>query len=188
MAINLSQQKIDIALPKIQEGLRKYLWLQGEVNKGESFHQDPIFRRRFNHFYRVRRGTDWQDKFYLLMGHAMEKGLNFAVILDELQKATMRLEASFASKLYATINPSAPVIDSIVLGNVGLRLPYFGAPNRATRICQIHGTLENLFDAYLNTSDGVYLINEFDRVYPDAKAKVTDQKKLDLVLWQTRQD
>ena len=44
--------------------------------------------------------------------------LKFDVVLDLLHQETNRYEASFASKLIATINPSMPVIDSIVLKNL----------------------------------------------------------------------
>jgi len=186
MAISISKHEIDATLPKIKEGLGKYLWLQNQVGNDEAFYKSPEFRRKFNYFYRVRRGEKWQQEFYALMNVALEKKLTFDAVLNQLHKATSRMEASFASKLYATINPSAPVIDSIVLRNVGLRLPYVGAHDRADRICQIHVTLGALFDAYLQTKDGVYLVDMFDREYSEARVRITDQKKLDLVLWQLR--
>lgn len=186
MVFYISKHEISTALPKIQEGLNKYIWLQSQVKNERVFHENAEFRRRFNHFYRVRRGRGWQEKFYTLMSTALNENLTFDVILEELKRATSRTEASFASKLYATINPSAPVIDSIVLRNMGLRLPYAGARDRISRICQIHATLERLFDAYLQTENGLYLVNEFNQMYPEVSTKVTEQKKLDLVLWQTR--
>lgn len=186
MAIILSGSQIQIALPRVEDGLNKYLRLQNQVKNNSSFFQDPNFRRQFNHFYRVRRGNEWQDKFYLLMNKAIQEKLNFHTILNQLYEETSRVEASFASKLYATVNPSFPVIDSVVLKNLGLRLPYAGANNRITKVCQIHASLTNLFNEYLKTLDGISLVKEFDLAYPDAKDKLTNQKKLDLVLWQTR--
>ena len=186
MPINLSSKQISAAIPNVREGLDKYRWLQRQVGSGGAFHQDLSFRRRFNHFYRVRRGPEWQEHFYELMGSARGKGLTFEFVLNDLRQATSRFEASFSSKLYATINPAAPVIDSIVLRNVGLRLPYVGAADRSARICQVHAALSSIFDAYLNTRDGAFLVGEFDHAYPFAKDELTAQKKLDLVLWQTR--
>lgn len=186
MAIILSGSQIQIALPRVEDGLNKYLRLQNQVKNNSSFFQDPNFRRQFNHSYRVRRGNEWQDKFYLLMNKAIQEKLNFHTILNQLYEETSRVEASFASKLYATVNPSFPVIDSVVLKNLGLRLPYAGANNRITKVCQIHASLTNLFNEYLKTLDGISLVKEFDLAYPDAKDKLTNQKKLDLVLWQTR--
>ncbi|RIX73085.1 hypothetical protein D3H34_29880 [Acidovorax cavernicola] len=107
-------------------------------------------------------------------------------ILEELQKATGRLEGSFASKLYATLNPSAPVIDSEVLKNLHWRLPHAKHPDRHGAVCTLHAKLGQELDVFLQTSDGDYLIRKFDMTYAKEKARVTAQKKLDLVLWQNR--
>lgn len=184
MPIELTRSQIDIALPKVKEGLSKYLWLQEEISNNQNAHEDPNFRRRFNHFYRVRRNAEWQSTFYGLMGRAKTNALGFNSVLDALHHATGRYEASFASKLIATIFPSEPVIDSVVLGNLGVALPQAGDPNRVSGLCQVHQRLKSLFDAYLKTKAGLYLVDEFKRVYPSAR--ITEIKMLDLVLWQTR--
>src|SRR5688572_1289175 len=113
MTIQLSAEQIDAALPRIGRGLDKYLWLQ-TATASERFFDDSTFRRRFNHFYRVRRGVEWQNSFYGVMGNAQKERSSFAEILGVLHKTTGRYEASFASKLFATLNPTAPVIDSVV--------------------------------------------------------------------------
>ena len=56
--------------------------------------------------------------------------INFPEALRALRERTGRLEASFASKLVATLDPNKPVIDKFVLSNFNLRLPYHGAANR----------------------------------------------------------
>lgn len=97
---------------------------------------------------------------------------------------TGRFEASFMSKLVATIHPLKPVIDSMVLENVGLALPVASAPDRLERICAIHETLESWFHAFLATELGRFLVRSFAEHYPDGQ--VTEVKMLDLVLWQMR--
>ena len=92
-------------------------------------------------------------------------------------------EASFASKLVATLDPSQPVIDAFVLQNLGLRLPAYGASNRAGRICEVHRTLVAAFSGFLANEAGNYLVTEFRRAYPGTG--ITEVKMLDLVLWQT---
>lgn len=185
MTIALTRKQIDAALPNVEQGLTQYLWLQGETVEQHNFYQDIEFRRRYNYFYRVRRGTDWQDAFYRLMERAKRDELKFGVVLDLLHQATNRYEASFASKLIATINPSMPVIDSIVLKNLGLRLPHSTAINRPKRICELHQNLTALFGIFLNTEDGKYLVAKFKSKYPNAD--ITEVKMVDLVLWQTRE-
>jgi hypothetical protein len=65
------------ALPRVEEGLRRYLWLQARVADTDGFHRDPEFRRRFNLFYRIRRGPAWQEAFYSLMARAKQDTLRF---------------------------------------------------------------------------------------------------------------
>lgn len=184
MTITLTRKQIDTALLNVEQGLAQYLWLQGKTVEQHNFYQDIEFRRRYNHFYRVRRGTAWQDAFYGLMEIAKRDELKFDVVLDLLHQETNRYEASFASKLIATINPSMPVIDSIVLKNLGLRLPHSTAINRLERICEIYQNLTALFGIFLNTEDGKYLVANFKSKYPNAD--ITEVKMVDLVLWQIR--
>jgi hypothetical protein len=128
MAINLTVARIDRALPFVAAGLGKYLWLQ-EHRDATDLRVDFAYRRYFNHFYRVRRGHDWQDKFYGLLEAQKSRKVDFAQLLHALHQRTGRYEASFASKLLATINPDMPVIDSVVLRNLDLRLPARARPS-----------------------------------------------------------
>jgi hypothetical protein len=184
MPIKLTTQQIKAAIPKVAIGLEQYLWLQSRVARLKGFHDNAEFRRKFNHFYRVRRAVIWQEAFYGLMARAKKEQLQFHAVLDLLRQATTHYEASFASKLFATLNPSAPLIDSVVLKNLGLRLPYASAPDRAAQICKLHQKMVCLFAAFLKMENGRHLVHEFKRVYPTAN--VTEEKMLDLVLWQTR--
>jgi len=184
MRIDLSPSQVDAALQLVGEGLRQYTWLQSRVAERSDFDQDPEFRRRFNRFYRVRRGREWQDAFYELMGRASKEELYFRGVLQALHSATNRYEASFASKLVATLDPSKPVVDAFVLKNVGLRLPTYAATDRAGGICKIYGELVSVFSAFLGGKQGQYLISAFRRTHPNAS--ITEVNMLDLVLWQTR--
>lgn len=181
----LDRRKIDEALPKVASGLAKYLRIMEIVAKDPRFYDDPDFRRAFNGFYRVRRSaTTWQPAFFSLMARAKAQGFDFARTLKELFDNTGRIEASFASKLYATLHPSAPVIDSVVLKNLGLKLPSANDPKRLAKVVNIHKVLAKSFTDILATEDGRYLVRAFRTAYPNKL--VTDEKALDLVLWQIR--
>ena len=184
MAIEISRAQISAALPRVQEGLERYLRLQAQVASDRSVWEDRTFRRRFNHFYRVRRGRAWQDAFYGLMGRAAKEQLQFRAVLDLLHMKTDRYEASFVSKLIATLNPNLPVIDSVVLKNLGLRLPWHGALNRAAGIVEVYEELTGVFAHFLGTTDGRHLIDQFQTAYPTAD--ITEVKMVDFVLWQHR--
>jgi hypothetical protein len=101
-----------------------------------------------------------------------------------LHRSTGRYEASFASKLVATVDPDLPVIDSIVLRNPQLRLSTHTAPQRISRIVELHAGLVTWFTAFLETETGRYLVERFRAEYPDAH--ITETKMVDLILWQTR--
>jgi len=183
MTINLTKAQIDAALPNVAEGLNQYVWLQ--ANRDErGLRSNPLFRRRFNHFYRVRRKKEWQDKFYELLERLRGTAAGFPEVFDVLYKATGRYEASFASKLLATLDPHMPVIDSIVLRNLNLRLPAANSKDRMGRIRQLHSRLLSCFSDYLATENGQYLVKRFRKTY--VGTEVTEIKMLDLVLWQTR--
>jgi hypothetical protein len=183
MAISLTKADIDAALPRIATGLTKYLWLQANRDT-DPLQSNPVYRKHFNHFYRVRRGPEWQDAFYDLLERTKGTRVRFSEILDGLYRATNRYEASFASKLLATIDPDMPVIDSVVLRNLSLKLPAFNSKDRLLRICQLHEGLRSSLHDFLETGDGRYLVRRFRGIYPDAR--ITEIKMLDLVLWQTR--
>lgn len=183
MTICLTKAQIDAALPAVARGLKKYLWLQENRDKSD-LRSNPLYKRQFNHFYKVRRGKEWQDHFYSLLEAKKGKRVCFSEVLDALYQATNRYEASFASKLLATVEPSMPVIDSIVFRNLNLRLPTTNSKDRAARICQLHTMLLAYFNEFLSMENGKYLVQRFRETYPDAD--ITEVKMLDLVLWQTR--
>ncbi len=109
---------------------------------------------------------------------------DFAEILIALSLLTGRVEASFASKLVATYAPEMPVIDAVVLGNIGLALPPKSHPNRLGAIEDLYKQLGSLFAKCLKSPTGSYLVRQFKAKYPEAE--VTEAKMLDLVLWTLR--
>lgn len=183
MTITLTTAEVDAALPKVAAGLTKYLWLQAQRDTCD-LGSNSEYRKRFNGFYRVRRGQGWQEKFYDLLEGKKGQSVSFAEVLDTLHRTTGRYEASFASKLLATIDPNMPVIDSIVLRNLNLRLPASTSKRRVARIQEIHNELVSSFKEFLTTEMGRHLVARFREEYP--AANITEIKMLDLVLWQTR--
>lgn len=183
MTVELTQAGIDAALPRVKKGLDSYVWLQAK-HAATDVRADADFRRRFNGFYKVRRNQAWQDVFYDLLERGKSRPTTFADTLAELQRRTGRCEASFASKLVATLDPTLPVIDAFVLQNVGMRLPPATKADRVAATVDIHHRLTETLGACLTTPSGRYLVRAFDRAFP--QAGITDMKKLDLVLWQTR--
>lgn len=187
LTVNLTTQQIDSSLKKVNTGLGKYLDIQKRLNEltGKPLKDDAKFRKSFNGFYRIRqKPAAWYNAFYELLDESRSQSINFSTVLRSLHKATNRYEASFASKLLATLNPQMPVIDSIVLKNLNTKLPYQSDPNRFESICSLHEEINRCYADYLQSEQGRYLVNQFRKTYPHAD--ITEVKMLDLVLWQAR--
>ncbi len=183
--ITLNKKQIKESLPRIKKGLEQYLWIQKEVELRD-VSEDEEFQRRFNYFYKIipHRNKVWQNEFYNLLENSKNTEITFETLLSNLFNKTGKIEASFVSKLMATLNPELPVIDSVVLKNLGLRLPYSYVKNRELLINEIHLKLVDEFANFLKTENGVYLKEQFNLAYPEVG--ITKIKMLDLVLWQTR--
>ncbi|MFD2937859.1 hypothetical protein [Spirosoma flavum] len=185
--VSLTKLEIDSSLQKVEVGLSKYLIIQEYFKELEDkpLSSNIEFRRRFNGFYRIRqKPAQWYNTFYELLDESRGKSVDFSIILYSLHKATNRYEASFASKLMATLNPQMPVIDSIVLKNLNTRLPYYSDPNRFDNICSLYTEISRCYTEYLQSEQGRYLVTQFRKVYPSSA--ITEVKMLDLVLWQAR--
>jgi hypothetical protein len=185
MRIQLNREEIERALPRVKNGLAKYLWLQREL-RDRDVSRDGEYQTKFNGFYRVRRDLPWRHEFFAILEDVKHKRVAIGEILERLHHVTGRMEASFASKLVATVDPSQPVIDSIVFKNLGLSLPRRGeAVSRIERTVNPYRRLAEEFRNYLGSEQGCYLITQFERFY--SSSGISEVKMLDFILWQTRQ-
>jgi hypothetical protein len=182
--ISLTAVQVSQSLSKLAEPLKQYLWLQKRFGEERSIDADIEFQTKFNGYYRVRRSAKWRDAFYTLMKEARESRPEFMSVLKDLHRLTGRVEPSFASKLVATVDPKFPVIDSVVLSNLNLKLPYRDIPDRIEKIGGFYIGLCDLFDRYLDSEPGRLVISEFRSKFP--LADISKTKMLDLVLWQAR--
>lgn len=174
-------EEIDKTLPKIKTGLRKYMALMAMTSL-PNYYNDAVFRRAFNHFYRMRRNMDFQNVFFPLFSNT---SIDFGTALKQIHKVTGRVEASFASKLIATLDPARPVLDQHVLHNAQIVLPKSNHPRRIENLIECYSELETRSHQFLGSSNGKYLLNQFNKFYPEASS-LHSMKKLDLLLWQNR--
>jgi hypothetical protein len=182
--IQLDEAAIGRALPLAAAGLEKYCWLQAALATTD-VSRNREFQTRFNAFYRVRRNSAWQSTFYSVLQHNKAKRPSFVDVLHALHAATGTAEASFASKLVASVDPDMPVIDSVVLKNLSLTLPRPGPIEaRLAQIVELHDRIRRIFSDYLDSDMGRHLVARFEDSYPDRR--VTRVKMLDLVLWKVR--
>ena len=162
----------------------QYLWLQSRLHE-RNIASDPEYQRRFNGYYRVRRNAGWRHQFYGLLEQEKHRTPSLQSVLRTIYENTDQIEGSFASKLVATVVPSEPVIDSVVLDNLKLALPRSGHSDaRINGIVRIHEQIKQAFTDFLQSEGGPELTARFSAQFP--QASVTEMKMLDLVLWQTR--
>jgi hypothetical protein len=181
--ILMTESDIDTALLKAEKGLRKYCWIQEQLHKND-VSTAREFQKAYNGFYRVRRNAEWQAVYYRLMEKAKTRESGFQEVLLELKQRTGRLEASFASKLVATLHPDRPVIDRLVLDHFGLSLPYQYETDRELKAVRVYEILVRKYMDFMSHPNARAICERFEARYP--WADITDLKKVDLVLWQTR--
>ena len=149
--------------------------------------RDPVFQKFFNRFFRVRRNQQWREQFYRIFEEAKPhaKEITFERILLDIYNSTGRTEASFASKLLASVNPDKPIWDSKVLAFFGLKPPLGTVGERHDAIVKIYGEIEDWYQKYLPTSDARKNLDIFNRQLPHY-TWLSNVKKIDFMIWSNR--
>lgn len=162
-------------------GLDKYATIITTV-KETDVAGDPCFQRLFNAFFRVRRNSDWRKKYYSLFERAKKEELGFAEVIACLYKSTGNIEASFASKMVATINPDKPIWDQYVTRNLGIRLSSSQRRDRVELAIQTYNWMEDWYGEYVTTDEARQNIAQFDALLP-SYSWLSSVKKIDFLLW-----
>ena len=164
-------------------GLAKYERIL-HLFKDVDISQDEGFQKLFNGFYRVRRDADWRREYYTLFESKKNSTPSFEEIITILYEKTGKVEASFASKMIATIDTEMPIWDQYVLRNLGLELEGTKETKLSNAITLYRG-IGQWYAEYLETENAEDCIAEFDRFLPEY-AWLTRVKKIDCFLWSMR--
>lgn len=132
----------------------------------------------------MRRNSEWRSNFYNIFEKIKKNKdtVTFENILCNIYVYTNQTEASFASKMLATLNPNKPIWDSSVLSFLGLK------PTGKTDSCkqdssiEIYSQIEAWYAEYLKTEESRDNISIFDKTLP-LYAWISDVKKIDYMLW-----
>jgi hypothetical protein len=178
-----TRDEIEIALTKLKKKLTTYLWLQRRVRSCD-LGKDEEFQRHFSGFYKVRRNSQWRSVYFGVLESSKVKGIDFPEALKEINRLTGRIEASFASKLVATLDPSKPVIDKFVMQHFELRLPRWGSSDREAKTMDLYYDLCDKYHTFIQSPTGKMIQELFESRYPNPD--ISELKKIDLVLWQIR--
>lgn len=191
LTLNLNEEQIRLALPKVKLGLSKYLAIQSHFKAltDGPLGENAEFMKRFNGFYRVSRmSPQWYDAFYKVFDNSRKSTPSFFELLTSLYAVTNRCEASFASKLLATLDPTMPVIDSIVLSILKTKIPRLPTPNRLEKVSLLHQEIGRCYREFLGSKQGESLVSQFKSVYSIESKLLSEVKMLDFILWQTREE
>lgn len=173
------QQRIALSL-----GMDKYAVIMNTV-RNTDVAADTTFQRTFNGFYMVRRDSQWQSHYYALFEKAKSASVSFEDILYRLHELTGQVEASFASKMLATLNPDMPIWDQYVIKNLGVKLPSQNDPDRLRKTVEIYTSICTWYNDFLDTDNALECVSKFDEMLPDY-AWVSRVKKIDFFLWSIR--
>ena len=172
---------MDTSVERIRIGLQKYGSIMVRLHQTD-VSKDRDFQRLFNGYYRIRqRSEGFYRSFYrYLEEHKFDTALTYDQVLTDLFQETGCIHASFSSKLLATVRPEMPVWDKYVLSNLGLKAPYYSCKDRFQKVLD---TYQKICDWY-QTPEALSKAAVFEASFPHAD--ITDVKKIDFVLWQTR--
>jgi hypothetical protein len=191
-AMEFSRRIIQDTLGKTEmcKGLWKYLCIMGTLHH-TNVAKDKYFQRLYNDFYVVRsREKEWYTAYFTFMqNHKDNVSLTFEETLCHLYNKTGRVEASFSSKLLATVNPQMPIWDTYVLRNTRIAAPKTAQKDRDKQLQEsidVYNLLIGWYNDHLKTKDGKFMVERFDKTYRDNH--LTDVKKVDFILWQIRRD
>ena len=178
---------------EITTGINSYLELINKINP-----LDGEYQRKYVRFYRINRNEKWREKYFDLLNEQKEKRKSIDVILSELydEKLYTRypcIEISFASKLIATDNANKPVIDKWVLKNLGLYNDWNNTKSQwrknntdESKKIEDAKKLYKSVVVWYDSDDAKRLLSDFNEKFPSFKNKLSDTKKIDILLWQYR--
>lgn len=146
---------------------------------------DKKFQRTFNGFYKIRYSKDWTEFYYQYFEQVKKGTPTFEDIITYLYDQFGRVEASFSSKMLATIVPEKPIWDQYVLQNLKLELKDTIREEKLKQAIFLYDEIEEWYDSYLKTRNAIESIQIFDAMFPDAKW-LSNTKKIDYILWSKR--
>ena len=165
-------------------GFDKYKQIMETVRK-TNVSTDLDFQRIFNAFYRVRRNAEWRKTYYDLFETSKNSTPSFESIIRTMYEATGNIEASFSSKMLATINPEMPIWDRYVVQNLCLEMRGKTKVDQLKCAVDLYDKMISWYENFLQTENGRDCIVEFDRILP-GYVWMSDVKKIDFYLWSIR--
>ena len=178
-------EKIREVIERARKGIAQYLEIM-ELFSNTDVSIDKDFQRRFNGFYRIRqRPPEWYEQYYAYMQNQKGQNPTFSYVLRHFYTVIGRYEPSFSSKLVATIDVNSPVWDSVVLRYAGIKTPLYTSKSKVDQAEAIYKKLQEWHERHMRSDCGKLILQTFDEMVPEHN-RISNLKKIDFVLWQTR--
>ena len=176
---------IEASLKRLKKE-KKRIQVYTEIMSLRDEPENPVFQRKYDAFYRVRRNDRWREEYFRLMGHYQERGYPcFGEILLRLFQMSNRIEASFASKMLATLDDNMPIWDTNVMTALQLRLTGITQEIKMSMAVVIYDRIYHWYQAFLKTEEAKTMLHRFDEAFPEFRG-ISNTKKIDFILWQSR--
>lgn len=166
-------------------GLKKYVWIVNRLRVVDISH-DLEYQTQFNGFYKLRRDDAWRRVYYAFFEEVKNSSPSFEQILKYLFDYSGAVEASYASKMLATINTEMPIWDQYIIKNLGVKLPSINDPKRMEKTISIYNDIVKWYQEYLTTENAYMCLQKFNVVLPHYK-EISPVKKIDFFLWSIRE-
>lgn len=188
-AVNLVQNLVSKALSI--EDYQKIMdtYMNVDISSNEEF------QKLFNRFYVVRRNKEWRRIYYdFFQKNKYNKNITFGEILRHLydnphieNSEKGWIEASFSSKMLATIRPEMPIWDRYIIEHFKIKLVKTKPEDRIEECVAAYKTIVDEYKKYLKTPEGIECIAKFDEIMPNYKTKLSNIKKVDYMIWGVRE-
>lgn len=153
---------------------------------------DIEYQKNYNSYYKVRRDQNWLKEYYDFMeNHKNDEDISFEKILRKISSVPHKakngtiksIEASFASKMLATINPNYPIWDSQVVRALDISIdPTLIGEAKIMAYVDAYTKLTREIGDFIKTTEGQMCIKQFDATFPNL-TYLNPFKKIDYYLW-----
>lgn len=170
-------------LEKRVQDIQHYVNIMDKIKK-VNVSCDLDFQREYNYFYKVRRNAEWRQHYFDLFEKCKKRrNVSFGFILEELYSNTGRVEASFASKMLASLDDDMPIWNSQVLNRMGISPSKKQDQQKINETKALYYFIVDWYEKLKADKDRYEeYVTAFDNRFPDY-SNISSTKKIDFILW-----
>jgi len=168
---------------KIKYGLEKYEIIMKEYRSNINVSKEKEFQKKFKGFYRLRRNESFCKEYFSFLQNNRRNRPIFTDTLTFFYRKFNKVEISFISKLFATIDENLPIYDRNVIKSLGIKKhdSALCGDAKIQKAGEIYNELIQWYTKFINTDEGKLWGKLFDMQYP--QNNISSVKKIDFILW-----